>query len=221
MLGRGARRVVPVLVLTAGLVLAGGPASAHTAFVGASVPTGPQSPSGPLSPSGLSSPSGRPVAPGSVVPVRTAQVVLTFSGDVLPELTAVVVTGPGGPERSLPRPVVRGGAVVQPLPAPLDLGSWTVAYRVVAADGHPLTGAVPFRVAAAPPASSGGPAPGPALTAEPTRDTEPTPATEPTPYAVSRAAPAGTRTPLLPAAGLAAGGGLLGLLLLRRRRTPR
>lgn len=196
-LGTAARRVAPLLAATAGLVLTAGPASAHTAFVGSSVP------------------------PGAVVPAGTSQVLLTFSGDVRAELSSVVVTGPDGSEGSFPLPVVRDATVLQTLTAPLDAGAWTLAYRVVAADGHPLTGTVPFRVAGgAAPATSGaapgtsGTTPGAGATdIRPTRPASTVPEAAPDPVGSSSGS-----SPVLPVAGLAVGGSLLGLLLLRGRR---
>jgi hypothetical protein len=76
---------------------------------------------------------------------------LSFSGRVQAELSTVVVTGPDGADHARGPVVVRGAEVVQPLAGPLPAGDWTLLYRVVAADGHPLTGAVPFTVDAGTP----------------------------------------------------------------------
>lgn len=85
------------------------------------------------------------------------QVVLSFSGEVVGRLSAVTVVGDDGADAADGRPVVEGTDVVQPLERPLEPGRWTVSYRVVAVDGHPLTGQLAFTVggagAAAPPAA--------------------------------------------------------------------
>lgn len=125
--------------LAAALVLtAAAPASAHTSL-SASTP-----------------------AAGTAV-AAPREVALSFSGPVLERLAAVSVRGADGRERSRGGPVLRGRAtLVQPLDPPLTPGRWQVAYRVVAADGHPLTGRVAFSVVAAPGAATSTPAP-PAL----------------------------------------------------------
>ena len=86
-------------------------------------------------------------AAGAVVPTGTDTVVLEFSGAVRAELSTVVVNGPGGASGTRGPVVVQDGRVTQPLAAPLAAGAWTVAYRVVAADGHPITGSLDLQVA--------------------------------------------------------------------------
>jgi len=117
------RLLLPVLLLLV-LLGAASPASAHTRLTG-------------------SSPSA-----GAEVPAATTEVVLSFTGTVNEAFSTVVVTGPDGAEAGSGSPVLRGRDVVQELEGPLAPGTWTVAYRVVAADGHPITGTLAFTVAA-------------------------------------------------------------------------
>lgn len=113
------RAAVPALAL---VVLAAAPASAHTALSG-SLP-----------------------ADGGTT-AATDQVVLSFTGTLLERLLAVTVVGPDGSDAARGAPRLQGTDVVQPLERPLPGGRVTVSYRVVAADGHPLTGQVAFTVA--------------------------------------------------------------------------
>jgi len=72
----------------------------------------------------------------------TDEVVLTFNEDINPEFVQVLVTGPDGP-LTLDAAVVDGPLVTQPV-TPSASGAHTVSYRVVSADGHPVSGRVGF-----------------------------------------------------------------------------
>ncbi|HET9020645.1 MAG TPA: copper resistance CopC family protein [Ornithinibacter sp.] len=88
---------------------------------------------------------------GSVSEVR-----LEFSEDVNPDFVAVTVEGPAGQEAS-GTPSVRGREVTQALAAGVAAGEHVVTFRVVSADGHPVSGTVTFettQTAAATPAPS-------------------------------------------------------------------
>ena len=87
-------------------------------------------------------------AAGAVVHPETGAVEMVFSGAVQPALSTVVVTGPDGADVSSGSPSATGPRLVQPVTAPLAPGSWTVSYRVMAADGHPVTGSLTFQVRA-------------------------------------------------------------------------
>jgi methionine-rich copper-binding protein CopC len=113
-------------------------------------------------------------ADGATLPAAPAQVRLGFteapSADPL-DLAVTLdrqVVPPAGPVR------VEGNDVVAPvsLPGP---GTYTVAYRVVSSDGHPVTGTVRFTVtggSASPAAdAAGGTAPSPATSAKPSPST--------------------------------------------------
>lgn len=149
-----------------------------------------------------------------------AAVELTFSTALTPP-AVVVVHGPDGSVAATDEPSVSGALVRQPLPD-AGGGTYTVAYRVVTADGHPVTGQLTFSVAGTSPGS------GPSASAADTgagstgagsTGRDPATAAEPV---VRRAADAG-REPV-PVLRLILGAGLLGLAallgLLARRRTP-
>lgn len=73
------------------------------------------------------------------------QVTLTFSGEVGQVGTAVEVTGPPGVVSQGP-PEVTGSTVTVTLAPDLPAGEYTVAWRVTASDGHPISGEFAFGV---------------------------------------------------------------------------
>jgi copper resistance protein C len=171
------RRLLAVSALGTLLVLLlGAPASAHTSLV-SSVP-----------------------AAGAQVAGSPDAVVLLFDAEVRPELSKVVVTGPGGVDLAGGEPQVDGATVRQSLTGPLGSGRWTVAYRVIAADGHPVTGTVDFAVTDTP--APGAPDVG-----------SPTPAAEGAERAEGDE-PAGTAAPEAGAEPVEAGGGAAPVVLL-------
>ena len=114
------------LVTCIGLVLAllAAPASAHTELVGGSP------------------------GPGEVLQTPVTQVELTFASDLLEEGSQILVRDPKGLERARATAVSGASAsvAVKPLRA---AGRYTVAYRAVAVDGHPITGSYRFTVSPA------------------------------------------------------------------------
>ena len=103
---------------------------------------------------------------------------LEFSGDILEIGTELALVRDGTGELvEFPAPfALSNGRVTQPLP-PLEPGRYTLNWRVVSEDGHPIAGAIPFGVAdedgavpAAPTVSAGDrsePAPGSGATEAP------------------------------------------------------
>ncbi|GAA4408197.1 hypothetical protein GCM10023168_25200 [Fodinibacter luteus] len=87
-------------------------------------------------------------ADGSTVDTAT-QVALEFNEEVNPDFVAVRVAGPDGAEAD-GSPVVDGRTVTQALAAELPAGAHTVTYRVVSADGHPISGSLTFTTTAGP-----------------------------------------------------------------------
>ena len=100
-------------------------------------------------------------AQGATVKTPLKTISLTFSEPVNGEQITVSLAGPGGSPISLARqPSSVDATVSQPVPA-LANGAYSLAFDVVAADGHPLSGKVAFTVAlpaaattTAPPATS-------------------------------------------------------------------
>jgi len=103
------------------LALAASPAAAHTELVS-------------------SSPKD-----GSTLVEEPTSVTLTFDQTLRPPAYAVV-TAPDGARLSRVDPEVAGATVTQRVETSGLSGSYTVAYRVVTGDGHPITGELTYTV---------------------------------------------------------------------------
>lgn len=95
-----------------------------------------------------------PAEGAAVAAVREVRVV--FNEDVRPEVAALVVTGSDGQRHDRGRPEVTGPEVSVAVDAELPPGETTVAYRVVSADGHPVSGQYRFTVVGSAAAGSAG-----------------------------------------------------------------
>lgn len=93
-------------------------------------------------------------ADGSTVTSAPSAVVLTFSEAVSSSFAAVQVEGPDGQSVSDGRPRVDGAVVTQALASPLGPGRYTVAFRVVSSDGHPVSDTTSFTLEGAKSGSS-------------------------------------------------------------------
>lgn len=83
-------------------------------------------------------------ADGAVLDAAPTQVVLTFAAEQAGVGAEVAVTGPDGTSWSDGAAVVTGTTVTQALAAGMPDGAYTVAWRSVAQDGHPVTGTFAF-----------------------------------------------------------------------------
>lgn len=113
------------LITVAGLLLAvllgtAGPALAHNVLVGSTPAEGAQVAAGPK------------------------QVTLTFDQPVQEGYNTVNVIGPNGDYWTESQPSVRGTSVSTPVRELGPAGTYTVGYRVLSNDGHPVTGKVTF-----------------------------------------------------------------------------
>ncbi|MFF4614256.1 copper resistance CopC family protein [Nonomuraea jabiensis] len=72
------------------------------------------------------------------------EVRLEFTAGV--RLPFVIVRGPGGAELQSGKPQADGKVVTQAVKEPVPDGKYTIAYRVVSSDGHPIEGEIPFKV---------------------------------------------------------------------------
>ncbi|MFI9756445.1 copper resistance protein CopC [Streptomyces sp. NPDC051963] len=140
------------------------------------------------------------------------QVTLTFSDEMTQKYAKIAVTGPDGESSASGEPEVQGRTVTLPLESGSPAGRYTVGYRVVSADGHPITGSYTFTVKAA-----GNPSPSPR--AEQSADAPPTPAAR-----TAQADTAGEESSGMNTSALAGGGALallvaaVGAYVARRRR---
>ncbi len=140
--------------------------------------------------------SSTPAAGASVT--APTRVVLRFSDRVLPDFTRLRLTSPGGATADIPT-TTSGDTVTGTLPADPAAGGWTVTWRIASADGHPVSGTLPFTVTAARTAT-------PTLTTQtmttPT-GTTPTVTTPTVTTPVVTSTPVPTRDPTLTAAAVA------------------
>jgi copper resistance protein C len=83
-------------------------------------------------------------ADGAVVTQAPDRVLLSFAATQAEIGAEVVVTGPDGTVWSDGPAVVSGATVTQPLKAGMPSGEYTVLWRSVAGDGHPVDGALGF-----------------------------------------------------------------------------
>ncbi|WP_170323781.1 copper resistance CopC family protein [Cryptosporangium phraense] len=128
------RALLVIVIAVAGTLLGISPARAHSDVTG-STP-----------------------AASSTVTVAPTEVTLTFTGPIRGQFSTVVVTGPGGARfgTGAARAVDR---TLHQAVRPLVGGEYTVAWRVVSGDGHPLQGVFRFTAdlpgaPAAPPAAA-------------------------------------------------------------------
>lgn len=108
-------------------------------------------------------------ADGATVATVPASVTLTFNEEVQNFSPVIQVTGPDGANWADGDPTVAGVDVSVPIKAGAPAGAYTVAYRIVSSDGHPVTGELAFTAeaaaAGAAPASSAAPTSSPASSA--------------------------------------------------------
>lgn len=95
-------------------------------------------------------------AEGTTVRTLSATVTLDFNETIQNFEPVVVVTGPDGKNYATGAVSVLGNAVSTAVSTDGPAGAYSMAYRVVSADGHPVTGEVKFSVTA-PVSSSPGP----------------------------------------------------------------
>ena len=108
---------------------------------------------------------------GSTVKVSPEEISITFSGELLTAASSVVieVTSPDGQNVTDGEPVVDGTTVTQMLTAGPSTGVFTVLWRVVSSDGHPISDQYTYTVQAATgPTGTAAPDGMPTQTAEPT-----------------------------------------------------
>ncbi|GGO73416.1 copper resistance CopC family protein [Nonomuraea cavernae] len=108
------------------------------------------------------------------------EVTLEFTAKV--RMPFVIVRAADGAEHQLGAPTADGPVVTQRLGGTLPDGAYTIAYRVVSSDGHPVEGEIPFTVKGAPPTAepTAEPSAAPSASAEPTAGSAAEPTAAPT-----------------------------------------
>jgi methionine-rich copper-binding protein CopC len=124
-LRRAGRLLAVVAVLSFGAVLGAGSASAHSVLL----ETAP--------------------ARGGTVDTAPATVALTFTEMPQGEFSTIHVTGPDGQRRDNGHVQVVNDVVTEPLAGTRPAGRYVVDWRVVSADGHPVSGEFAFTAQAA------------------------------------------------------------------------
>ncbi|MEU0695626.1 copper resistance CopC family protein [Streptomyces niveus] len=146
---------------------------------------------------------------------------LTFSDEMTSRYAKVALTAPDGGQGAAGPPQVTGRTVTLPVKPGLPAGSYTVGYRVVSADGHPVAGSYRFTVedededAAAGPATTPAPRAAPDPPRTPGEDPPQTGATSPTGAASPTGVPA---PPVLVGGLLLLGAAGASAAVVRRRR---
>nr|WP_275408014.1 copper resistance protein CopC [Streptomyces sp. SID14515] len=157
-----------------------------------------------------------PAAKASLAEVPES-VTLTFSDPMDQKYAKVAVTGPDKQPAAQGLPRVDGKRVTIALDPQAPAGAYSVGYRVVSADGHPVSGSYSF-IVQAPKASAGARVSSPEPPAG--RTASPTPASA-GPVAADGGDATGTSTAAVTAAGVLMAAGAGGYLLFRRRRVSR
>ena len=88
-------------------------------------------------------------ANGAVVNGPPSTISLTFNEPPLAEGLAVQVAALDGPQVEVGKPTLKGSTVTVTWPASANSGEYSISYRVVADDGHPVTGQIAFSITAA------------------------------------------------------------------------
>lgn len=81
-------------------------------------------------------------ADGAVLTVAPAQVTMTFNEALLEDTVSVAIRDGDDVVVTSTNATADGAVVTVPWPADLPDGAYRIAYRVVSADGHPVTGEV-------------------------------------------------------------------------------
>ncbi|GAA3215343.1 copper resistance CopC family protein [Actinocorallia longicatena] len=171
------RFALPLAVAFAPLLLAA-PASAHTELTG-------------------STPGN-----GATLASAPARIALTFNENLRAGLVKIKIMGANDETWQRGKPAVQGNKVDQPVMPDLPNGAYTVGYRVVSEDGHPVTGTLEFTVNKTSTAPAG---------------TADAPEASATPVA-SASSEGGAMRWLMVGAGIAAGIGIGIVFSMRRRR---
>ncbi|GAB3120276.1 copper resistance CopC family protein [Glaciibacter psychrotolerans] len=86
-----------------------------------------------------------------------AEIELNFTNEILTIGAIVRVTDPAGITWHQGEPTLTGSRAVMRVDPALPSGSYTAAWRVVSADGHPISGVIPFTVETGIPGTTGVP----------------------------------------------------------------
>lgn len=158
---------------------------------------------------------------GSTIGTSPTEITLSFSGELLTEPGSAVmeVLAPGGENIAVDAPDINGQTATQHLSPDPVAGLFTVRWKVVSSDGHPISGEYAYTVEPI----TMEPVPGSTATAEPT--SEPSRTSSGTAEAGGRGRPSGGGE-LLPVMAVVVGVGVVGgslivVLMMGRERRRR
>ena len=83
---------------------------------------------------------------GATLQAPPSAITLNFDEPVQASTLQLAVTDSGGATVSKQPPTVTGSTVVQALPSSLPGGTYTLSYRLVSVDGHPVSNSISFTV---------------------------------------------------------------------------
>jgi len=86
---------------------------------------------------------------GSSIPVAPTRITLYFEEPPAAGPTALTVAGPAGDSAVAGPPVISGSTVYAPLDAVTKSGHYTITFRIMSDDGHPVSGTLGFTLTAA------------------------------------------------------------------------
>ena len=109
----------------------------------------------------------------AVLDAAPDEVTLTFNQSVQQYFVTVTVVGSDSHDWAASDPVVDGSTVTVDLDGLGAAGEYTIGYRVVSADGHPITGSIPFQLTQSSPAATAAAATPPATNLDFTNKAEP------------------------------------------------
>ena len=120
-------------------------------------------------------------ADGSTLSSVPAVITLTFNEPVLDQGASIVAKAADGTAIRLDAVTVADAEVSAPWPSTANVGRYTISWRAVADDGHPVTGSFAFTIAGASPTPTPTSTPTAAPTSTPTATPTSTPTATPTP----------------------------------------
>jgi copper resistance protein C len=145
-------------------------------------------------------------ADGAVLDTRPLRLTFVFSEDLLPDFVRFVATDGSVDSGDVPVDSVQGSIATVRWPEQVPGGEWTVTYRAVSQDGHPIEGSITFSY----PADATSPAPA---------NSAPTAAPSDPPAVTTTAESTTPRSPWLIVLGVAAVAALIAIAIavVRRR----
>lgn len=153
-------------------------------------------------------------ADGAALSSPPASVSLVFSEDLMPDFVAISVTDGQGQPVAVRGLSITGATAQFDWPADAPTGAYTVAFRIVSQDGHPVEGAIGFTYSAPTPSPT-------SATASPTTSSASPPPTsaspEPTPTDVSPTpapSPSPTVDPITPTSATSSTGWILAIVAI-------